>query len=150
MQDNYKSTKDSSNNVSINKIKCINDNININGVNDGNIKAGNNGLATSASSFGNDERYYAEENNNNKQSKGFDCIVNNNNENRQVTLLPNEPIPIPPTSPPTDFLDLAVANAFSDNFSILLEDGDGTFTEAAESPVSVGEGPVSVAVGDFN
>ncbi len=66
-KDNYKSTKDSSKNVGINKIKCINDNININGINAGNIKAGNNCLATSASTFGNDERYYDEENNNNKQ-----------------------------------------------------------------------------------
>ena len=28
-------------------------------------------------------------------SKGFECIVNNNNENRQVTLLPNPPLPTP-------------------------------------------------------
>ena len=61
IQDNYKSTKDISNDVNTNKIKYINDNININGVNAGNIKAGNNGLATSASSFGNDERYYGKE-----------------------------------------------------------------------------------------
>jgi hypothetical protein len=28
-------------------------------------------------------------------SKGFECIVKNNNENRQVTLLPNPPLPTP-------------------------------------------------------
>ena len=46
--------------------------------------------------------------------------------------------------PPTD--DLAVANEFSDNLSILLGDGDGAFTQAAESPVTVGDRPASVAV----
>ena len=38
IQDNYKSTKDSSN---LNKIKCINTNININGVNSGDVNVGN-------------------------------------------------------------------------------------------------------------
>ena len=48
-------------------------------------------------------------------------------------------------------LDLAVANHTSDNISILLGNGDGTFTEApAVSPVSVGNQPVSIAVGDFS
>jgi hypothetical protein len=47
-------------------------------------------------------------------------------------------------------LDLAVAN-FSDNtVTILLGNGDGTFTEAAGSPITVGTGPIFIAVGDFN
>jgi hypothetical protein len=49
-----------------------------------------------------------------------------------------------------DVLDLAVPNGGSDNISILLGDGDGTFTQAAESPVTVGDHPFSVAVGDFD
>ena len=44
--------------------------------------------------------------------------------------------------------DLAVANSGSNNISILLNDGDGTYTIAG--PVSVGTTPRSIAVGDFN
>jgi hypothetical protein len=44
--------------------------------------------------------------------------------------------------------DLAVANAFSRNVSILLGTGTGLFDAATN--FAVGSGPVSVAVGDFN
>jgi FG-GAP-like repeat/Abnormal spindle-like microcephaly-assoc'd, ASPM-SPD-2-Hydin/FG-GAP repeat len=47
-------------------------------------------------------------------------------------------------------LDLAVVNTDSNTVSILLGHGDGTFTQASGSPVSVGSNPVTVAVGDFN
>jgi FG-GAP-like repeat/Putative Ig domain len=47
-------------------------------------------------------------------------------------------------------LDLVVANQNDGTLSILLGNGDGTFTPAAGSPVSVGGAPNSVAVGDFN
>src|SRR5208283_2999646 len=46
-------------------------------------------------------------------------------------------------------LDLAVANAGSNNVTILLGNGDGTFTPAAASPATGAE-PLGVAVGDFN
>ncbi len=46
-------------------------------------------------------------------------------------------------------MDLAVANVVSDNVSILLSNGDGTFTQSA-SPVPVGVFPISIAAGDFN
>jgi hypothetical protein len=46
--------------------------------------------------------------------------------------------------------DLAVANFFSDNVTILLGDGSGGFSQAPGSPVGAGSFPVSVAVGDFN
>ena len=46
--------------------------------------------------------------------------------------------------------DVAVANKDSDNVTILLGDGNGGFTQAAGSPVSVGDNPNSVKVGDFN
>ena len=45
-------------------------------------------------------------------------------------------------------LDLAVANSGSNNVTILLGNGDGTFTAAA-SPAT-GMAPNSIAVGDFN
>lgn len=46
--------------------------------------------------------------------------------------------------------DLAVANALSDNVTILLGQGNGGFSSAVGSPFSAGDQPVSVAVGDFN
>jgi hypothetical protein len=46
-------------------------------------------------------------------------------------------------------LDLAVANAMDDTVSILLGNGDGTFTAASGSPVSTGGFPFFLAVADF-
>src|SRR3954462_3035580 len=46
--------------------------------------------------------------------------------------------------------DLAVVNSSSDNVTILLGDGAGGFTPAPGLPVTVGQTPKSVAVGDFN
>ena len=47
-----------------------------------------------------------------------------------------------------NFLDLAVANFVSNNVSILLGNGTGSFGTATN--FAVGSGPFSVAVGDFN
>jgi Bacterial Ig-like domain (group 3)/FG-GAP-like repeat/FG-GAP repeat len=47
-------------------------------------------------------------------------------------------------------LDLAVANANDNTLSILLGNGDGTFTAASGSPISVGAFPFFLAVADFN
>ncbi len=47
-------------------------------------------------------------------------------------------------------LDLMVANGDSDNLTVLLGNGNGTFTAAAGSPVAVGHGPTSVPLGDMN
>ena len=44
--------------------------------------------------------------------------------------------------------DLAVANYFSDNVSVLLGNGDGTFQAAVN--FAAGTSSCSVAVGDFN
>ncbi len=46
--------------------------------------------------------------------------------------------------------DLATANTGSDNVTILLGDGIGGFSPSGTSPEAVGDGPASVAVGDFN
>jgi hypothetical protein len=46
--------------------------------------------------------------------------------------------------------DLAVANYGDGTVSILLGNGDGTFTPAADSPVSVTFDPESIVVADFN
>jgi hypothetical protein len=47
-----------------------------------------------------------------------------------------------------DKLDLAVANADNNNFSVLLGNGDGTFQPAVN--YAVGGSPVSIGAGDFN
>jgi hypothetical protein len=46
--------------------------------------------------------------------------------------------------------DLATANFDSSNVAVLLGNGSGGFTAAAGSPFAVGNGPLFVAVGDFN
>jgi len=46
-------------------------------------------------------------------------------------------------------LDLAVANLNSNNVSILLGNGDGTFAPASASPISV-HAPTGIGAGDFN
>lgn len=46
--------------------------------------------------------------------------------------------------------DLALANGSSDTVTILLGSGDGSFTQAANNPVTPGFAPTFVAVGDFN
>ena len=48
--------------------------------------------------------------------------------------------------------DLAIVNQATNNVTILLGKGDGTFTEATGSPISsgVGNGPVAIAAGDLN
>jgi Flp pilus assembly secretin CpaC len=46
--------------------------------------------------------------------------------------------------------DLAIANSTSNNVTILLGKGDGTFQEAAGSPYPVGNNPSAIVVADFN
>jgi Flp pilus assembly secretin CpaC len=46
--------------------------------------------------------------------------------------------------------DLVIANSTSDNVTVLLGNGDGTFREAGGSPYAVGKNPSSVVVADFN
>jgi len=48
------------------------------------------------------------------------------------------------------FQDFAAANEYSGNVTVMLGDGLGGFKEATGSPFGVGNGPVSLAVGDFN
>jgi type II secretory pathway component GspD/PulD (secretin) len=47
-------------------------------------------------------------------------------------------------------VDLVIANSTSNNVTVLLGNGDGTFVEAAGSPYPVGKEPSSVVVADFN
>jgi len=47
-------------------------------------------------------------------------------------------------------LDLAVCNGAQNNVTILLGNGDGTFTTASGSPITVGTQPWALVAGDFN
>jgi hypothetical protein len=47
-------------------------------------------------------------------------------------------------------LDLAIANFGDGTITLLLGNGDGTFTQAAGSPYAVGRGPYQIAAADFN
>ncbi|MCH7526832.1 MAG: VCBS repeat-containing protein, partial [Planctomycetes bacterium] len=47
-----------------------------------------------------------------------------------------------------EFVDLAVANRFSNNISVLINNGDGTFTKLVN--LDVAENPESVTAGDLN
>ncbi|MGC1617178.1 MAG: FG-GAP-like repeat-containing protein [Candidatus Acidiferrum sp.] len=46
--------------------------------------------------------------------------------------------------------DLAIVNQTTNNVSILLGNGNGTFTQAANSPFAVGKSPFAIASGDLN
>jgi FG-GAP-like repeat/FG-GAP repeat len=100
---------------------------------------------------------------------GIPDLVTTNSESDTLTILLGdgdgnftEPAggPIPTGSDPSfaiigDFnsdgkLDLGVTNFNDSTVTIQLGNGDGTFIEAADSPVAVGRGPLSLAVGDFN
>ena len=165
---NYKS-KDSSN-VIVKKInKCNNININLDGFNGLKLNAlptsSLNGLATDeAQAAGEGIESSSSGNGGSNRPSGSDngslCLINNNNDNG-VTPPPSPPCPLGqhidprtglcvPDNPPLSALDLAVSNGDSDNVSILLGNGDGTFIEATLSPFAAGDDPTSVAVGDFD
>src|SRR5205823_3398959 len=47
-------------------------------------------------------------------------------------------------------LDLAIANNGDNTVTLLLGNGDGTFTAASGSPYPAGRGPSALAAADFN
>ena len=134
--------------VNIQKIKCVNSNVNVNGIDISQIPQPN-GLAGTAAEATNEDRATA----NTENGNGLDKInfksnlVNvcaNVNANEQIRVIPppdEEPIPTN--------LDLAVTNFADDDVSIRLGNGDGTFTSTAPD-VTVGNVPSSIAVGLFN
>ena len=46
--------------------------------------------------------------------------------------------------------DLLIANQATNNVTLLLGKGDGTFAPAAASPISTGKGPSGIVIADFN
>jgi hypothetical protein len=49
-----------------------------------------------------------------------------------------------------DHTDIAIVNQVDNTLTILLGNGDGTFTATSASPIPVGRNPSSIVVGDFN
>jgi hypothetical protein len=100
-------------NIDINKIKCINNNININGNNTGDVNIGNKGGVagegySGAYSSGSGSNGYGGgyDGYDNKKDKGFDCIINNNNTNTNIGGGGNQ------TIPPDDGDEKATLNVF--------------------------------------
>jgi hypothetical protein len=107
-KDDRDKSKDSSKSVSINKLKCINNNVNINGNNAGHVSIGNKGQAAYAEegysgAYPSDSEYSGEgyyyDGHNNKQDKGFTCIINNNNNNTNIIAGGNQTEPEPEPEP---------------------------------------------------
>ena len=118
---NYKSEKDSKS-VSINKLKCVNNNLNINGNNAGNISIGNKGEGYSggysySGGYGDEGYSY--------QGKGSDCIINNNNNNTNVVSSSGGNQTIPPVVDECDEagdVEACWVQFFNDeNFGYLVE-----------------------------
>ena len=105
----YDKSKDSKKSVSLNKLNCINNNVNINGNNNGTINVGNSGKSATGSETdegylgvgslgGNGEEGY--DNGYNKQKDaGFTCIINNNNNNTNIIAGGNQTEPEPEPTP---------------------------------------------------
>ena len=120
-------------------IICNNFNLNANGFNVNAIPEHLSGLLPAqaqarnsdigTSTFGTDEKRFGSDN---KKDFSFVCLNNNNNE---FIIIPID-------------LDLAIVNLDSNNISILLGNGNGTFDPAVN--FGVGTSPISVAVGNFN
>jgi hypothetical protein len=87
--------------------------------------------------FGNDEKRFGYD-----ENKDFTIVWVNNNENEQSISPSTQP------TPPIEFLDLVVTNVGSDNVSILLGNGAGSFGTA--SNFDTGDALSSVAIGDYN
>ncbi|MBL8172561.1 MAG: VCBS repeat-containing protein, partial [Acidobacteria bacterium] len=80
------------------------------------------------------------------------------NGSGQFTNAPQSPVPTgdqPVATAIGDFngdnkADIAITNQLSHNITILLGNGDGTFAQAANSPIAVGNAPRGIAHGYFN
>ena len=127
-------------------IKCNNFNLNANGLNVNAIPKPLSALRAAqaqaedgdigTSTFGNDEKRFGSDN----KDFAFKCVNNKDNE------LIRSPTPTPT---PIDFLDLVTANELSNDVSILLGNGDGTFGPH-DDYLTGSSLPRIVATGDFD
>jgi hypothetical protein len=149
-KDNRDKSKDSKTDI-INKIKCINTNLNINGNNVGDVNLGNKGegyLDPNSLGDGHYDGY------NNKKVKDFDCTYNNNNNNAgQGIAGPPSPPGLPGNNQiNSDNLYLALGNtvfissavpvlqssiATCDEGDVVFEGGYQTFSVSLNSPLIV-------------
>jgi hypothetical protein len=110
-----KSSKDSKKSVDINKIKCINTNLNINGNNNADINVGNKGQGYSgaySSGVNGEEGYNGYYDEYEKKGKGFDdCVIDNNNTNTNIISGGNQTTPE----------DLACEECFAVNSTLQTE-----------------------------
>jgi hypothetical protein len=139
----YKSKKDSSNTI-VKKVKCNNINSNNNGVNvnlglpnnDALVEAqaaDNEGQATTANGWGNDER-----NKQNGNDFKFVCINNNDNENNIIETTPE---PIPPDT-------ITCEECFTENLTPEQLAGLNSFLEGRQ-PVTVDGFDIGIAINDL-
>jgi hypothetical protein len=147
---NYKSKKDSSNSVSLNKLNCVDNNVNINGNNTGDINVGNSGK--SATGSGTDEGYLGVgsvggngegyDNGYKKQKdQGFTCIINNNNNN--TVVVGEEPVPPVEECAETDEIEACFEQFLTDEeFPRLIA--------ALESGITIGINGEEVTLRSFN
>ena len=76
-------------------------------------------------------------------------ILLGKNETGPVAIA-STPLRTATTAVPSPAADLVIANSSSNTVSVLLGNGDGTFTEAPGSPFAVGKQPSGVVIADFN
>jgi hypothetical protein len=101
----------------------------------------------------------------NQNDNSISILLNNNNGNfsqpgtSPILLGKNETGPAAiasavlrasTTAVPTPAADLVIANSSSNTVSVLLGNGDGTFTEATGSPFATGKQPSAIVIADFD
>jgi hypothetical protein len=151
--DKYKSKKDS---VSISKINCINNNVNINGNNTGDINVGNSGRTgvsddgtnegvLAGNEFGNDgERYF---DGYEKKDNGIGCVINNSNNNTIITA-GNAIEPEPQTCEECfrEFLTQEQIDAF---LALLDSEDLSTLGQVCEALLEVGPNEETISENEF-
>jgi hypothetical protein len=101
----------------------------------------------------------------NQKDNSISILLNNNKGNftqpstSPILLGKNETGPaaiasavlrVSTTAVPTPAADLVIANSSSNTVSVLLGNGDGTFTEATGSPFATGKQPSAIVIADFD
>lgn len=139
----YEKFQEKDSDVNIQKIRFVNNNINVNGIDITEIP--HDGTTT-------DELQANEQGLNGAQNANRfgDLNLDKNLLNICANANVNEQIKIEPSDIPDTNLDLVVVNFVDNDVSILLRNGDGTFDPATPGTVGVGDNPIALTVGEFN